>query len=44
MTLETYWLFVPLVGICLSGFGWLALWLTGPQSSRLGGRRGSGGR
>ena len=28
MTLETYWLVVPLVGIGLSGFGWLALWIT----------------
>jgi hypothetical protein len=28
MSLETYWLIVPLVGIALSGFGWLALWLT----------------
>ena len=28
MTLETYWLVVPLVGIGLSGFGWLALWFT----------------
>jgi hypothetical protein len=28
MTLETYWLVVPLIGIGLSGFGWLALWIT----------------
>jgi hypothetical protein len=28
MTLETYWLLVPVIGIGLSGFGWLALWLT----------------
>jgi hypothetical protein len=28
MTLETYWFMVPVVGIGLSGFGWLALWLT----------------
>jgi hypothetical protein len=28
MTLETYWLLVPMIGIGLSGFGWLALWLT----------------
>ena len=28
MTVATYWLVVPLVGIGLSGFGWLALWLT----------------
>jgi hypothetical protein len=28
MTFETYWLIVPLIGIALSGFGWLALWLT----------------
>ncbi len=28
MSLETYWLLVPLVGLGLSAFGWLALWLT----------------
>jgi hypothetical protein len=28
MNLETYWLVVPLVGIGLSGFGWLVLWIT----------------
>jgi hypothetical protein len=28
MTLETYWLLVPMIGIGLSGFGWLALWPT----------------
>ncbi|HJS86861.1 MAG TPA: hypothetical protein VJ779_15505 [Acetobacteraceae bacterium] len=28
MTFETYWLIVPLAGIGLSVFGWLALWLT----------------
>jgi hypothetical protein len=27
MTLEAYWLIVPLLGIGLSGFGWLALWI-----------------
>jgi hypothetical protein len=27
MTFETYWLVVPLVGLGLSVFGWLALWL-----------------
>jgi hypothetical protein len=28
MTFETYWLAVPLIGIGLSAFGWLALWMT----------------
>jgi hypothetical protein len=28
MTLESYWLAVPLIGIALSGIGWLALWIT----------------
>ncbi len=28
MSIQTYWTVVPLVGIGLSGFGWLALWLT----------------
>ena len=28
MTLETYWFVTPLVLLGLSGFGWLALWLT----------------
>ena len=28
MTIETYWLITPLALIGLSGFGWLALWLT----------------
>ena len=28
MSLQTYWLLVPLVGIGLSGFGWLALFFT----------------
>lgn len=28
MTLQAYWLIVPLAGIGLSGFAWLALWLT----------------
>lgn len=28
MSLQTYWLVVPLAGIGLSLFGWLALWLT----------------
>ena len=27
MSLETYWLVVPLVGIGLSAFGWAWLWL-----------------
>ena len=31
MSLETYWLVVPLIGIGLSLFGWLALWLTRPR-------------
>ena len=31
MTLETYWLVVPLVGIGLSGLGWLLLWVTRPR-------------
>jgi len=34
MSLETYWLIVPLVGIGLSGFGWLALWLTRHHETR----------
>jgi hypothetical protein len=34
MSLATYWLVVPLVGIGLSGFGWLALWLTRPSKQR----------
>ena len=33
MTVATYWLVVPLVGIGLSGFGWLALWFTRPSKS-----------
>jgi hypothetical protein len=28
VSLQTYWLVVPLAGIGLSLFGWLALWLT----------------
>jgi hypothetical protein len=28
MSVQTYWLITPLVLIGLSGFGWLALWLT----------------
>ena len=28
MSLQAYWLLVPLVGIGLTGFGWLALFLT----------------
>jgi hypothetical protein len=28
MSLQTYWLVTPLVLTGLSGFGWLALWLT----------------
>ena len=28
MTLESYWLAMPLIGIALSGFGWLALMIT----------------
>ena len=27
MSLQTYWLVVPLAGIGLSVFGWIALWL-----------------
>ena len=44
MTLETYWLMVPLIGIGLSGFGWLALWLTRPQSRHASARRTPGTR
>ncbi|MBV8521284.1 MAG: hypothetical protein JOY71_03990 [Acetobacteraceae bacterium] len=36
MSPETYWLVVPLVGIALSGFGWLALWLTRPRGETTG--------
>jgi hypothetical protein len=32
VNLETYWLVVPLVGIGLSGLGWLTLWLTRPRA------------
>ncbi|HEY1934780.1 MAG TPA: hypothetical protein VGG99_22470 [Acetobacteraceae bacterium] len=28
MSLATYWMLTPLALIGLSGFGWLALWLT----------------
>ncbi|MBV8095062.1 MAG: hypothetical protein JOY71_13760 [Acetobacteraceae bacterium] len=31
MSPETYWLVAPWVLIGLSGFGWLALWLTRPR-------------
>jgi len=31
MSLHTYWLIVPLAGIGLSAFGWLALWITRPH-------------
>jgi hypothetical protein len=31
MNLETYWLVAPLALLGLSGFGWLALWLTRPR-------------
>lgn len=34
MNLETYWLLVPLIGIGLTGIGWLALWVTRPRSKR----------
>jgi len=34
MSLQTYWLLVPLVGIGLSGVGWLALFLTRHRKSR----------
>jgi len=34
MSLSAYWLIAPLVGIGLSGFGWLALWLTRPARVR----------
>jgi hypothetical protein len=28
MSPQAYWLAIPLIGIALSGFGWLGLWLT----------------
>jgi hypothetical protein len=28
VTFETYWLVAPLALLGLSGFGWLALWIT----------------
>jgi hypothetical protein len=31
MSLQTYWLVVPLAGIGLSAFGWLAIWITRPH-------------
>jgi hypothetical protein len=34
MSLDTYWLVVPLAGIGLSLFGWLALWMTRPHGNR----------
>jgi hypothetical protein len=34
MSLATYWLVVPLAGIGLSMFGWLALWLTRSHGKR----------
>jgi hypothetical protein len=34
MNLQTYWLAVPLVGNGLSGFGWLALWITRRREKR----------
>ena len=36
MSLETYWLLMPLALIGLSGFGWLALWLTREKRARPG--------
>jgi hypothetical protein len=34
MSLDTYWMIVPLAGIGLSAFGWRALWLTRPYGKR----------
>jgi hypothetical protein len=34
MTLETYWMAVPLIGIALSGFAWLALFITRRREPR----------
>jgi hypothetical protein len=34
MSRQTYWLVVPLAGIGLSAFGWLALWATRPHNMR----------
>ena len=34
MSLQTYWLVVPLAGVGLSTFGWLALWVTRPHTKR----------
>ncbi|HME25095.1 MAG TPA: hypothetical protein VKI44_27840 [Acetobacteraceae bacterium] len=34
MSLATYWLIVPLAGIGLSAFGWLALWITRSHGKR----------
>ena len=34
MSLQTYWLVVPLALLGLSGFGWLALWMTRKKPER----------
>jgi hypothetical protein len=34
VSLQTYWLVAPLVGIGLSALGWLALWLTRSHGKR----------
>ncbi len=34
MSVATYWLDVPLAGIGLCLFGWLALWVTRSQGTR----------
>jgi hypothetical protein len=34
VSLQTYWLVVPLAGIGLSAFGWLALWLSRRQRAK----------
>lgn len=34
MSVGTYWLFVPLAGIGLSAFGWLALWINRSHGKR----------
>jgi hypothetical protein len=34
MSLEGYWLIIPLAGIGLSMLGWLVLWITRAQGRR----------
>jgi hypothetical protein len=38
MSLDTYWLNLPLADSGLSAFGWLVLWVTRPPGKRPGKR------